>query len=110
MSRSGLRVVVGTNHSGNNESLWVEYHFDAPRGFRFLDEGDLIRYWESGVFTHGYHLFEITTGGWLEQETQLPGMLSVTSAVGTFREWFICTTNGCINVLSVKEPLIRELA
>lgn len=105
---TGLRVVVDTTAPGSNESVLVEYHFEVPRGFRFLDEGDLLRYWASNVFTHGYHLFEVKSGGWLEQEEQLPGMLSVTLAVGTFREWFICTTGRCVNVLSVNPPLIRE--
>jgi hypothetical protein len=105
---SGLRVVVETNPNGSEERLLVEYHFEAPRGFRFLDEGDLIRYWESKIFAHGYHLFEVLSGGWSEQEKQVPGMLSVTAAVDTFREWFICTTNGCVNVLSVNQPLVRE--
>jgi hypothetical protein len=42
------------------------------------------------------------------QETQLPGMLSVSSGIGTFREWFVCTTNACANVLSAEPPLVRE--
>jgi hypothetical protein len=72
LAMTGLRVVVETNPNGSEECLWVEYQFKFPRGFRFLDEGDLIRYWESNVFTRGYHLFEVSSGGWLEQETQLP--------------------------------------
>jgi hypothetical protein len=105
---TGLRVVVHVNRRDSDEQLQVEYQFDAPRGFRFLDEGDLLRYWETGVFSGDHHLFEILSGGWIDQECKFPGMLSVTSAVGTFREWFIRTSNGCINVLSVNEPLIRE--
>jgi hypothetical protein len=104
----GLRALVDTNPNESYERLFVENSFRGPRGFRFLDEGDLIRYWESEVFTHGYHLFEVLSGGWLEQETQLQGMLSVTQGMGGFREWFIYTTNGCINVLAVHEPLVRE--
>ena len=47
---SGLRVVVETNPNGSEERLLVEYQFEAPRGFRFLDECDLIRYWEKQDF------------------------------------------------------------
>jgi hypothetical protein len=110
LGRTGLRVVVQINLRDSDEQLQFEYHFDTPRGFRFLDEGDLLRYWESAAFSGDHHLFEILSGGWRDQECQFPGMLSVTSAVGAFREWFICTSNGCINVLSVNEPLIREFA
>jgi hypothetical protein len=104
---SGLRVVV-ESYATTFERVWLEYHFAAPRGFRFLDEGDLIRYWKSQVFSTGHHLFEITAGGWRDQELQLPGMLSVTEGVGSFREWFVATTNGSINVLSVMPPQFRE--
>lgn len=107
---TGLRVVVLIKPRGIDEQRQVEFHFDTPRGFRFLDEGDLLRYWEARVFSGDHHLFEILSGGWLEQERQFPGMLSVTDAVGNFREWFISTSNGCVNVLSVSEPLIREFA
>ena len=106
---AGLRVIVETQTNNNDKEIVIEYNFDVPRGYRFLDEGDLLRYWKSEVFTHGYHLFEITEGGWVDQETQMPGMLDVTSAVGTFKEWFICTTNGCLNVLSVHPPMVREI-
>jgi hypothetical protein len=107
---TGLRVVVHVGSSDSDEQLNVEYLFDVPRGFRFLDEGDLLRYWAAGVFSVDHQLFEILSGGWMDQECKFPGMLSVTNAVGSFREWFICTSNGCINVLSVDEPLIREFA
>lgn len=106
---SGLRVIVDTGFKQVEDSLWIEYHFDVPRGFRYLDEGELLRYWGEGTFASGHHLYEITAGGWKAQELQFKGMLNVTNAVGTFREWFICTANTCLNVLSVEPPLIREL-
>jgi len=108
LGRSGLRVLVEALLVDGHERYAVELHFDAPRGFRYLDEGDLLRYWRSKVFSPCAHLFEITSGGWLDQERQCEGMLNTTDAVGTCREWFICTSNGCMNVLSVNEPLVRE--
>ncbi|WP_294768142.1 hypothetical protein [uncultured Rhodoferax sp.] len=107
---TGLRVVVHCNGQHSDAQLQVEYHFDAPRGFRLLDEGDLLRYWETGAFAVDCQLFEIFSGGWMDQECELAGMLDVTSGVGSFREWFICTDNDCLNVLSVNEPLVREFA
>jgi hypothetical protein len=83
----------------------IQFTFDGPRGFRLLDEGDLIRYWESRKFEPGYHLFELTAGGWREQETTLPGMLSVSDAIGA-REWFVATTNQCMNVLAADPPTV----
>ncbi len=48
---SGLRVIVDTGFRRVEDSLWIEYHhFDVPRGFRYLDEGDLLRYWGDSFF------------------------------------------------------------
>jgi hypothetical protein len=101
-----LRLVIDTvTLEGQLVSLEVE--FDAPRGFRLLDEGDLIRYWETDVFAGGYHVFEITSGGWRSQETQFSRMLTVSDAIGA-REWFVATSNTCVNVLCGEPPRISE--
>ena len=107
LGRSGLRVIVDTCRNEADDRVLVGYHFEAPRGFRYLDEGDLLRYWQSKAFANGHHLYKVSSGGWFDQERQLPGMVSTSDAVGTYREWFICTTNGCLNVLSAIEPLER---
>ena len=106
---SGLRVAVclGEDEQGNDR--FVEIVFTAPRGFRYLDEGDLLPYWRSDAFdTSRYLVFEIRRGGWIEQEER-SGMVNVTSAVGTYREWFITSSNACLNVISAAEPLVRLL-
>jgi hypothetical protein len=36
-------------------------------------------------------------------------MLSVTAAVAAHREWLVVSSNGCLNVISKAEPLIRLL-
>lgn len=107
LGRSGLRVLVESRPNATGESLGLEIHFEVARGFRYLDEGDLLAYWQSEAFAQDHCLFEILSGGWLDQELQHAGMLTTTEAVGTFREWFICTSNGCMNVLSADEPLVR---
>lgn len=109
LSPSGLRIIVTTCPLGSLERIWIEYLFINPRGFRFLDEGDLLRYWQSKIFINGYHLFKIQSGGWRDQEIQLSGMLSVTSTIEIFNEWFVCTSNRSLNVISVSPPFIREI-
>jgi hypothetical protein len=106
---SGLRIAVCLGEDAHGNDQFVEILFTAPRGFRYLDEGDLLPYWQSGVFdTSRYVVFEIRGGGWAEQEEQ-NGMLNVTAAVGTYREWFIVSSNACLNVISAIEPLVRFL-
>lgn len=106
---SGLRVAVGLGEDEHGNDRFVEIVFTAPRGFRYLDEGDLLPYWRSSAFdTSRYLVFEIKGGGWVEQEEQ-SGMLNVTAALGTHREWFIASSNRCLNVISAVEPLVRFL-
>ncbi len=106
---SGLRVAVRLGEDEQGNDRFVEIVFTVPRGFRYLDEGDLLPYWRSKAFdTSKYLVFEIKAGGWGEQEEQR-GMLNVTSAVGAYREWFVVSSNACLNVISEVEPVIRFL-
>jgi hypothetical protein len=104
---SGLRVAVSLGENEHRDDRFIEIVFTAPRGFRYLDEGDLLPYWKSKAFDTSQHLiFEIKSGGWVAEEER-SGMLNVTSAVGTNREWFIASSNACLNVISTIEPLVR---
>ena len=106
-TESGLRVVVIASIDDFNQT-YLEFLFRYSRGYRFLDEGDFIAYWESKMFDSNQHLYEILSGGWSNGEILESGIMSVSSSLG-FREWFIVTTNGCMTVLSNDEPFIREL-
>lgn len=104
-----LRAVVHLGEDDNHQDRLLEIVFKYPRGFRYLDEGDLLPYWTSTAFDNSKHLVhEIKRGGWAEQEEQ-NGMLNVTAAVGLHREWLIASSNGCLNVISTVEPIIRFL-
>ncbi len=48
--------------------------FDTVRGFRCLDEGDLLDFW-ADEFIQKNWLFEITAGGWLDQEEKRDGFI-----------------------------------
>jgi len=101
-SKDGLTILIDTvNENGQRADLRV--HFEWVRGFRYLDEGDLIYYWETQAFTIPQHVFQVTSGGWSNGELVQPGVLSVSTAI-EIGEWFIATTNGCINVLSNAVP------
>jgi hypothetical protein len=105
---SGLRIVV--SFLDEDSDLYQEIVFPEVRGFRSLDEGDLVPYWKSGVFSNSRHsVFEIASGGWMEQEIQTPGMLATTHAVGWYREWFVVSMDQCVNVIAKDPPLIRRL-
>jgi hypothetical protein len=105
-TRTGLRIIViaATSMFTN---IFLDIHFNNISGFRLLDEGDLIAYWESEAFNSNDHIYEILAGGWSNGEPIPDGILSKREFIG-FREWFIATTNECITVLSGEEPQVRE--
>ena len=104
-SGEGLTILVDTI-DGLGERRDLKVWFKYARGFRYLDEGDLIYYWESGSFNTPHHVYKIKSGGWSNGEALEPGVLSVSVAIEE-QEWFVATTNGCINVLSNAEPVIE---
>lgn len=104
---SGLRItVIAATSMFTN--IYLELHFSSVSGFRMLDEGDLLGYWESKAFQTDHHLYEIISGGWATGEIISDGILS-RNFDPNYREWFVATTNRCMNVLSDDEPMIREI-
>jgi|SRR5688572_22147496 len=106
-SLSGLRIIVSTWTDSINEAL-LQVYFRRPHAYRYLDELDLIAYWKTEKFRSPHHVYEITSGGWLNGEPSLPDMLDSARNTGV-REWFISTTNGCMNVLAASPPEVAEL-
>ena len=104
-TKDGLTIIIDTiDEHGRQKNLKV--HFSYVRGFRYLDEGDLIYYWESEKFRSPFHVYEIISGGWCNGEVIQPGILSVSEAI-KLREWFVTTTNGCVNVISNSPPTVQ---
>ncbi len=104
---TGLRLTVIAATTMFTD-IYLDIHFDYVGGFRFLDEGDLIAYWQSEAFNSNYHIYKILSGGWANGEPLPEGILSAKSTFKSI-EWFIATTNGCLNVLG-SEPIIREFS
>jgi len=105
---SGLRIIVSTWIDSINETL-LQVYFRRVHAYRFLDELDLIAYWKTEQFRSPYHVYEITKGGWLRGEPMLPDMLDSARNAGPLREWFISTTNGCMNLLGALPPELTDL-
>lgn len=104
---TGLRLTVIAATTMFTD-IYLDIHFDYAGGFRFLDEGDLIAYWESEAFNSNHHIYKVLSGGWANGEPLPVGILS---AISSFEEieWFIKTRNGCMNVLG-SEPMVREFS
>lgn len=104
-TRTGLRVIVTGFYIGTKKSAYMEVFFPNVQGFRCLDEGDLIRFWESEQLRSKNCVYQIHDGGWLSES--VPGVLSVTGSVGFSHEYLIATGDYCASVLSTVEPRIH---
>jgi len=81
----------------------LEITFHQPIGFRCLDEGDLLEFWDNSEITNNW-IVEIHNSGWLEQESNRKGFLSRTSEL---REFLVMGQNDCISVLDTNSPNIK---
>jgi hypothetical protein len=95
-----LEVVVAQVATSAGKFKGLKLTFDWVTGFRFLDEGGLLRYWRSDGYLGGHHLFSVEAGGWAEEEFKLEGVIEKRP------EWLVVTGNGCMNVFAHDAPEI----
>ena len=77
--------------------------FDAPRGFRVLDEGDLLEFWDKDVRADGW-LWQVDSGGWLDLESSREGFVS--GLTGGYSEYLILGQHECLSVITNSGPTI----
>lgn len=87
---------------GNSENP-IYVVFDSPRGYRVLDEGDLLEFWEPDSRADGW-LWKIIKGGWLDLESTRSGFVS--GLIGEYDEYLILGQNECVSVISNAPPVI----
>ncbi len=83
----------------------IEVIFYQPIGFRCLDEGDMLEYWENAEVTKNW-ILQIHDSGWLSQESMRNGFLSNRSEV---KEYLIKGLNDCVSVLDSDCPSVKLL-
>jgi len=77
--------------------------FDSSIGFRVLDEGNLLEFWDYFNLKDGW-LFQISEGGWYELESKRNGFVSQHHS--DVREYLIIGVNECVSVLSAEPPKV----
>jgi hypothetical protein len=107
-TQAGLNIIVMTwNLKGNKSRL--EFDFKDYTGFRYLDEVDLIHYWNDPAFSDGfYHFYKILKGGWKSGENGTDEASFYSCIIPGLQEFLIVTANGCINILAFNDPTINE--
>lgn len=81
----------------------VYVNFDGVRGFRILDEGDLLEFWNPDTRAEGW-LWRVSEGGWFDLENLREGFIS--GVTGDCHEYLILGINECVSVLATDEPKI----
>ena len=76
--------------------------FRYPRGFRILDESDLLEYWPKFSLSNGW-LYKISKGGWKDLELKRQGFIEELHLDDS--EYFIVGVNDCVSVLCRHEPI-----
>lgn len=95
-----LTVSLRTYNSSSAVNGMVALVFTEVRGFRYLDEGDMLNYpWPENAATSYFH--EMVHGGWKEQEEKYGNALPGISA-----EYLISTANECLCVIANQQPVV----
>lgn len=103
-SKSDLVVRVASTLDATGLIHGLEVIFSDASAFRYLDELDLARYWTSEGFVRGFHVLEVTEGGWAHEEAELQGYSTPR------REWLVVTGNGCVSVFAPTEPQVNAIS
>lgn len=75
--------------------------FESVCGFRVLDEGDLLEFWQPDVRCDGY-IWQVVSGGWFSLEKIRNGFVPSSNA----QEYLIVGVNECVSVISKNPPNI----
>jgi len=94
-----LRITLG--FQGVRSPIYLT--FGGVRGFRMLDEGDLLELWNPDTRAESW-LWQVEKGGWFDLESIRNGFVS--GATGGYNEFLILGVNECVSVISHDEPTI----
>ena len=101
---AGLTITVLRDIEDDGQVRGLRVFFPSASAARYLDEGDLARYWASDGFVRNRHVLEVIEGGWADEENDLQGFATER------REWLVVTGQGCVSVFAELEPTIHEHA
>ena len=92
---------ISLSFENNNEPIYVV--FDSSRGYRVLDEVDLLEFWKPESRAEGW-LWKVLKGGWFELESTRGGFVS--GVTDGYEEYLILGENECVSVISSSPPVI----
>jgi hypothetical protein len=81
--------------------------FKRIRGFRVLDEGNLLEFWNPAVRIPGW-IWLVENGGWFDLEKKRGGFVESNHDNELLKEYLITGINDCISIFSTCEPEIKD--
>lgn len=81
--------------------------FERVKGFRVLDEGDLLEFWPTCSWSSGGWLWEVHEGGWFDFESTRPGFIYMKYEGAS--EYLVTGENECVSVISYDHPVITTV-
>jgi len=84
-----------------NQIVYVD--FEEVEGFRVLDEGQLLEFWDKESKDHW--VFEVLSNGWLAAESSRETAPFI-SEDGRLKEYLVAGCNECVSILAFDHPKI----
>ena len=82
--------------------------FEKVLGFRVLDEGNLLEFWDVELRAPGW-IWRVQSGGWFDLEKLRQGFLAKHYGRHDNVEYLVCGINECVSVLTDSEPIIYKI-
>lgn len=95
-----LTVALRAYEKDQSVKGMVHVIFKGVRGFRYLDEGDMLQYPFPDDCTRKYYQ-AVTQEGWLQQETEFGNTVN-----SGHTEYLVATANECLCVLAHEQPVV----
>ncbi|PXF63211.1 hypothetical protein [Kangiella spongicola] len=89
-----------------NQSRPTYVNFYSIGGFRVLDEGNLLEFWEKNY--GDYYMYIVKEGGWLAMEASRESAPLLTVDGSNLTEYLIAGINDCVSILSYSQPTISS--
>lgn len=97
------RLTITLNFSKKDNPVYVT--FENIIGFRVLDEGDLLEFWDNDLRLNSW-FWNIEKGGWTDLERSRNGFISGLHNDST--EYLILGINDCISIIANDKPKVSE--
>ena len=110
--QEGIPEIVGLNYDGGVLKVTVTFHptggiaqavFGSVRGFRLLDESDLLEFWAREERPGGW-IWRVTEGGWFDLESLRGGF--ITGMTEGYLEFLLIGQSDCVSVIAGAAPEI----